>query len=197
MGRRARLRLARAGSTCRCARATRSAALLGAAPGEVIVTDSTTVNLYKLVRAALDAARRRRARHRPRQLPDRPLRARGDRRRARARAADLRQPTRSTARRRTTSPACGPGDVVVLSPRRLPLGRAGRHGGADGRGALARRDADLGPLATPPARCPSTCAARAPSWPSAAPTSTSTPGRARPATCTSPRSCRTQLRSPV
>jgi len=32
-----------------------AAAVLGAGPGEVVVTDSTTVNLYKLVNAALDA----------------------------------------------------------------------------------------------------------------------------------------------
>ena len=34
--------------------------MLGAAPGEVVVTDSTTVNLYKLVSAALDAPAARR-----------------------------------------------------------------------------------------------------------------------------------------
>ena len=109
--------------------------------------DSTTVNLYKLVPRGARRARRRRAGHRPRQLPDRPLRARGDRR---ARAAlelrlfdtdELDGPVpadlgRVRARRRRRALA-----------RRLPLGRAGRHGGADGRGARARRDADLGPLA--------------------------------------------------
>ena len=34
-----------------------AAGVLGARPGEVLVADSTTVNLYKLVRAALDAYR--------------------------------------------------------------------------------------------------------------------------------------------
>ena len=36
--------------------ATRSAEVLGAGPGEVLVTDSTTVNLYKLVNALLRRA---------------------------------------------------------------------------------------------------------------------------------------------
>ena len=55
------------------------AAVLGAAPGQVAIGDSTTVCFYKLVSAALDArAGPHPDRHRPRQLPDRPLRARGD-----------------------------------------------------------------------------------------------------------------------
>ena len=67
VGRRARLRLARwidlplrAGDAL--------GGLIGAAPGEVIATDSTTVNLYKLVQAAV-RARRGGARDRPRNFP--------------------------------------------------------------------------------------------------------------------------------
>ena len=57
------------------------AAALGVAAGQVAVADSTTVCFYKLVSAALDAAARpHRDRHRRRQLPDRPVRARGARR---------------------------------------------------------------------------------------------------------------------
>ena len=74
-------------------------------PGEVLVADSTTVNLYKLAVRGARRARPRRARHRPRQLPDRPLRARGHRRAARPRAAALRPPTRSTGRPPPTSRA--------------------------------------------------------------------------------------------
>ena len=91
-----------------------AAAVLGAAPGEVIVTDSTTVNLYKLVHARPRRARRRRAGDRPRQLPHRPLRARGDRGRAGARAAAVRvRRARRAAARRPRR--LRPGDVVVLS----------------------------------------------------------------------------------
>ena len=54
------------------------AAVLGAARGQVVIGDSTTVCFYKLVCAALDARPGRSAdRHRPRQLPHRPVRARG------------------------------------------------------------------------------------------------------------------------
>ena len=42
-----------AGSTCRAASATRSRRLIGAEPGEVVVADSTSVNLFKLLAAAL------------------------------------------------------------------------------------------------------------------------------------------------
>ena len=54
------------------------AAVLGAAPGQTAVGDSTTVCFYKLVaRRARRAPRPPRDRHRPRELPHRPLRARG------------------------------------------------------------------------------------------------------------------------
>ena len=69
----------RAGWTSRCASARCwRAALLGAAADEVVVDDSTTVNLYRLAVAVLDA-RRRAARDRRRAfgVPDRSLRRRG------------------------------------------------------------------------------------------------------------------------
>ena len=147
------------GSTRRCASATLLAdGVLGARPGEVLVADSTTVNLYKLVRAALDAdaVRRGRARHRPRQLPDRPLRARGHRRAARRSSCGCSTATRCPAR----CPSGDRGCARRAQPRRLPLGRARRHAGADRPRARARRARRLGPLATRPARCRSSCAAR-------------------------------------
>ena len=110
--------------------------VLGAGPGEVIVADSTTVNLFKLCSAALDLQPRA-AGHRPRQLPHRPLRARGAGPAARARAAD-----RGPGGRRARG-GRGGGPLA----RRLPHGRARGHGGRHGRGPFARGARGVGPLA--------------------------------------------------
>ena len=118
-----------------------AAHVLGAGPGEVVVCDSTTVNLFKLVGAALDAAAGAgRARHRPRQLPDRPLRARGHRRPARPRAAAVRRRARrrDAAVRAAATSSC-------LSHVGYRTGALADLAGAAGGGARARRDADLGP----------------------------------------------------
>ena len=54
--------------------------ILGARPGEVVVSDSTSVNIYKLASAALAAGRGRSVIVTDdRQFPDRPLRGRGPR----------------------------------------------------------------------------------------------------------------------
>ena len=104
--------------------------LVGAAPGQVLVCDSVTVNLYKLAWAALDAtAGPRRHRHRRRQLPHRPLRARGHRRAARLRAAA--DPLRHRRRHQRAGAGRGAGRARrARQPlaRGLPQRRAGRHG---------------------------------------------------------------------
>ena len=91
------------------------AEIVGAAPEEVVVTDSTTVNLYKLASAAIEARGLTGLVSDRGELPDRPLRARGDRRRARARAAAVRLRPARRARSPEDLAACGPGDLVVLS----------------------------------------------------------------------------------
>ena len=58
------------------------APLIGAGPGEVVVTDTTSLNLFKVLAAALRVQRTRdpaRTRHRlgKEQLPDRPIHRRG------------------------------------------------------------------------------------------------------------------------
>ena len=87
-----------------------------------------------------------RRRHRPRQLPDRPLRARGPRRPARAELrlfepdplAGPQPPTSSRSRRRRPRPAL---------PRQLPRRRARRHARPHRARPRARRAGGLGPLA--------------------------------------------------
>ena len=114
-------------------------------------------------RAALDAYRLARSARSPTATTSRPTAtcSRGSPRERGARAAAVRAPTRCTARSPTTSSALADGAaLVVLSPRRLPLGRAGRHGGAHRGRAPPRRARRLGPLATPPARCRSRSATR-------------------------------------
>ena len=110
----------------------RIGALVGAAPGQTAVADSTTVCFYKAACAALDARPgRARDHHRPRQLPDRPLRAREPRERSAAcGCAGSSRPTRprgpsaeEVARTRRRADGAG-----HLHPRRLPHRGDPRHG---------------------------------------------------------------------
>ena len=145
------------------------AEVIGASPGQVLVTDSTTVNLYKLVNAVLDAD--------PsldtlvtdqdnfptdRYVLEGIARARGLKLNIFEGDDDPRRPRRALA-------------------RQLPHRRAGRHGGD-----RLPAHGDLGPEplgGRGPGRAEPSAAS---ATPSAAPTSTSTPGRARSATSTSP-----------
>ena len=117
--------------------------------------------------------------HRRRQLPDRPLRARGDRPRPRPRAArSSRPPTRCTARSPTSS-ADGPDRALATSPTapaRWPTWRRSTR-----RTIIWDLSHSAGRGAGRPQR------PTASATPSAAPTSTSTPARARSATSTSRR----------
>ena len=91
------------------------------AAGEVLVADSTTVNLYKLVCAVLDADRRC-ARSSPTATSSpRPLRTRGDRGVARPRCDSSTPP--DPLPRPQPSDLDGSGLAVYLA-RRLPLGRS-------------------------------------------------------------------------
>ena len=101
------------------------AAALGAAPGQVLVSDSTTVNLYKLAGAALDA--------RPGAIvadaadfpTDRYVLQGLAARRAASCACSTPTPSRPAAGRGRAACAGGAA-LVVLSAGRLPLRRAGR-----------------------------------------------------------------------
>ena len=107
---------------------------LGAAAGPDVVGDSTTVLLYKLMRAGVDTRRDRpaphRDRHRHRQLPDRPVRRRGDRRRAGPDRAVGRGGARGGRHGRAARRGARPGDRAGgAQPRRLPLGVRRRRRG--------------------------------------------------------------------
>ncbi len=118
------------------------AAVLGAAPGQTLVCDSVTVNLYKLAGAVLAARPERSVIVTDAgQLPDRPLRARRARRGAEVRIRSGRRPDRR--RRRARLRGRGRRDREPL-PRRLPLGRAGRPPRDHRRGARRRRARPLG-----------------------------------------------------
>ena len=155
------------------------APLIGARPGEVAVHESTTVGIFQLINVALDldpaapSDRRRRPR-----LPDRPVRRRGGRPPARWRAPPR---DRRPRRRRRGDPVDG----------RLPDRRDRRRGRGDRAGGGGRSHDDLGPVAR--GRCARRRPARASAStsPSAAPTSSSTVGRARRRSCTSRTTCTT------
>ena len=160
-----------------------AAGVLGARPGEVLVADSTSVNLYKLlVAGGAGAPGPRRAGVHRRRLPDRPLRRR--RRGRGARPDGARAPGRHRRGPRPGDARCGAGRA---GRRRrpvaggLPLGRAGRRRRGHPAGARRRRARALGPVARGRRRADRARGAPAPTWPWAAPTSTSTAGPGAPA----------------
>ena len=125
------------------------AAALGAAPGQTVIGDSTTVCFYKLVCAALDARPGAAAdRHRRDNFPTDRYVLEGLAQRARPRARVVARSIRSAGRRPTTIAARigrrhGSGDFLA---RLLPLG-AHRRDGRDqsARGARSRRADAVGP----------------------------------------------------
>ncbi len=125
-----------------------AAVALGAAAGQTVVADSTTVLLYKLARAAVDAAQSRPPRDRLRRvrLPHRPVRAGGHRRRARVCAAPaLGRPGRGSharAGRLRRRPGHRP---RVAEPRLLPVRMARRRGCDHACRSRRRRAHALGP----------------------------------------------------
>ena len=133
-------------------------------------------------RAALDAAAPGALVTDARQLPDRPLRARGPGRAARRSSCGSSTTSTARARRRRAGRAA--------LARRLPDRRARRHAGADGERRARHGARVVWDLCHSAGAVPVDAArGAASSWPSAAPTSTSTPGRARPRSCTSRASC--------
>ena len=170
---------------------------LGAAAGQTFVGDSTTVLLYKLIRAGVDHVGRdrpaaHRDRHRHRQLPDRPVRRRGDRRRAWPDRPVGRGGARGGRHRRAARRGARPGDGAGgAQPRRLPLRvrrrRRGRHRGWSTTPARW----SSGTSRTPSARCRSPSTPGASTSRSAAPTSTSTAAPAPPRSGTSRPATRT------
>ena len=132
---------------------------LGAAAGQTAVGDSTTVLLYKLMRAAVDHAgartRPHRDRHRHRQLPHRPVRRRGHRRRAWADpAVDRGRHLRGRHRRPAPRGGRRAHRPRRAQPRRVPLGLARRRRRSSPGSATTPARWSSGTCATPRARCP-------------------------------------------
>ena len=112
--------------------------------------DSTSVQLFQaLVALARLNPGARRARHRRRQLPHRPVHRRVGRPAARPASSCGSSPARR--RRRCSTPDVA---VVVVQRRRLPHRRAVGRRGDHRRGARRRRADAVGPRATSPARVP-------------------------------------------
>ena len=177
------------------------AGLVGAGPGEVIVSDSTTVNFYKLALAALEARAGPADRHhRPRQLPDGSLRPRGPRpaARPRDRLAGTRSGGWADRRRRRGGAVGAPGDVALgtlthVNYRSAAIAdMAGITSLAHDAGALALWDLchSAGSI-----EVDLEGAARTSRW--AARTSTSTPGPGAPAFLYVRRALQGQLRNPI
>ena len=124
----------------------RLAPVIGAAAGTVVVHDSTTVNLYQLVHAALGAV-----------THDRPTVIAvdaGDFPTDRYVVAGIAAATGATVRRGCDD--LGGVDVAAAFARRLPHGGAGRPRRRDRPRRRARHHGRVGPVATPPARWRST-----------------------------------------
>ena len=123
------------------------ARLVGAGAGELVVADSTSVNLYKALAAAMTlvggrcAAGAAHDRLRAHELPDRPLHRRHGGRGERGfalRLVDADDLAGGDRRRHRDRDA---------HPRELPHRAHARHGGGDARGARRRRARGLGPRA--------------------------------------------------
>ena len=156
------------------------APLVGAGAGRVVVADSTSVNLFKVLSAALalvqqaDAPQRARDRLRAQQLPDRPLHRREPG--PRSTAATLRAGRARRDRPRTATTTLARADA---HPRELPHRPHARHGGAHARRRTRRRAGGVGPGALGRRGAGGPDAAPTPTSRSAAATSTSTAAPAR------------------
>jgi kynureninase len=149
-----------------------AAEVLGAQPGEVVVTDSTTVNLYKLCAAVLDADAGA--------APCSPTRATSPRTATSSRGSPRSEGVScgSWTSTRSSQPtdlarACAGRDVALVVLSHV----AYRSGALADLAALTAAARDAGAELVwasriPPARSPSACARRAPSSPWAARTST-------------------------
>ena len=149
--------------------------LIGAAPGQVVVGDSTSVNVFKALMGAVKGTNRTEIVVRRVDVPDRRLH-----RAVRGVVGGTEDPRRRTVlfgahrghRRR------------AAQPRRLPDRRAVRHEVAHRTGACRWRTGGLGPLPQRGRAADRTGRAPASTSRSAAPTSSSTADRVRPPTST-------------